>query len=1091
MSEEFDFNFLEERPLKKSEEFFNAKFGHEEISSALCKTIAKCPTPFTIGLFGRWGAGKSTIANSIREKLLPKKIAVVLFDVWKHEGDALRRTFLKEAVGQLKALGNDYFDTSFKIDERLEQSVSRSSESKFILNKGKIKQLLWACGIALLLIGVSWLLAFWLGFGNQYWNFIRTLIGPAIGITSGGALVIFLIKNAVHLFSAETVTYGVDKLQDPHEFETEFGRILGGLRNSRLLVIFDNLDRATHDKALEVLSTIKTFLEPKDIENQKKEVVFLVPCDARAIKSHVANVYKSVGVGAPFDPDEFLRKFFNSIIWIPDFILSELENFARTSLKKTKVKDLDDDRVAWIIIKAFRENPRQIIQFINILLANYLLVKEREGKGDFPKDFAKNNIAQLTKYLILSELFPDEMEVLRNSKVLDLRDVKKDELKTENKENFVKFLDETKQDIPIDNLRIFFTLRRSEQEKKFPGVESFASMLEDKKIDEAIQYFDKLGDFSNFQVRDDFSQVVKTELETKINPVSAVNLIGTLLTILDKKGINLSNTAYVEINNKLSGLCIKFLHSISPVVLNQQLLIPFSGYRLIIVKQWVEVIEDYSVGGKSVYQATEDFIHQALRVFADHPDYLDRDSLSKIKKFLSTNLATNIEIAEIFIEDVEKQKKYLTSEYIQTAFNGIPAGGDGENINKRLSILSRIDSEVMKSTEGNFIVTKLSEIQNAENKYTTPDRIPTKELIVKSMANFIDAQFKVFSTASESTGDLLVTSVITGIGAIGDQENKRIFIPILVRVNKIASNQKKQEIESQTKSFFSSANTAGIDYVIERVKEPEMLLEQNQYSALEKRSLDDQNFFDYFYKKLSKTKKEELINRLFDHDFDRAIQFAERENYKVPNPKSLCEKTLAKFDVAPSLSDKKRLLDAAIALRGANDVNVRDSIADKLQVLLTSTDNQFQDLGHTTLITAEKEKLISKPRKRQIAKGVFDWLKKPELPTKYQPSAIKSIYTFRDEFNDEEDKEFLQFIFEELIRKTNNTEHIDLGFSLLQGIAPKYEERKENFDDVKARIESEPEGALRQSLLKGLKSIRPEGTKKQNKAYWESVDLLS
>ena len=80
---------------------------------------------------------KVQLQNSIREKLLPNKIAVVLFDVWKHEGDALRRTFLKESVRQLKTLGEDYFDQSFQIDERLEQSVSRSSEGRVIVNKEK------------------------------------------------------------------------------------------------------------------------------------------------------------------------------------------------------------------------------------------------------------------------------------------------------------------------------------------------------------------------------------------------------------------------------------------------------------------------------------------------------------------------------------------------------------------------------------------------------------------------------------------------------------------------------------------------------------------------------------------------------------------------------------------------------------------------------------------------------------------------------------------------------------------------------------------------------------------------------------------
>jgi len=97
----------------------------------------------------------------------------------------------------------------------------------------------------------------------------------------------------------------------------------------------------------------------------------------------------------------------------------------------------------------------------------------------------------------------------------------------------------------------------------------------------------------------------------------------------------------------------------------------------------------------------------------------------------------------------------------------------------------------------------------------------------------------------------------------------------------------------------------------------------------------------------------------------------------------------------------------------------------------------------------------------------------------------------RDQFNEEEEKEFLQFIFEELIRKASSAEQVDLGFSLLQGIAPKYEERKENFDDVKTRVGGEPDEKIKQALVKGLKSISSVSTNQHNKEYWEWVSSLS
>lgn len=97
-----DFEFLKDKPLETTGELSASKFGHEEIATTLSRIIIKCPAPFTIGLFAKWGAGKSTVANSLKEQLPAEKIPVIIFDVWKHEGDALRRTFLKETVRQLK-----------------------------------------------------------------------------------------------------------------------------------------------------------------------------------------------------------------------------------------------------------------------------------------------------------------------------------------------------------------------------------------------------------------------------------------------------------------------------------------------------------------------------------------------------------------------------------------------------------------------------------------------------------------------------------------------------------------------------------------------------------------------------------------------------------------------------------------------------------------------------------------------------------------------------------------------------------------------------------------------------------------------------
>ena len=125
------FNLLSDQPLKTEKDFESAKFGHKEISETLTSLIISCPTPFTIGLFGRWGAGKSTISYMLKEAMSENKFGFVLFDVWKHESDALRRTFLKESVNQLKEQKN--IQEEFNLEERIDSKITRKVEGQLQL----------------------------------------------------------------------------------------------------------------------------------------------------------------------------------------------------------------------------------------------------------------------------------------------------------------------------------------------------------------------------------------------------------------------------------------------------------------------------------------------------------------------------------------------------------------------------------------------------------------------------------------------------------------------------------------------------------------------------------------------------------------------------------------------------------------------------------------------------------------------------------------------------------------------------------------------------------------------------------------------
>ncbi len=105
--------YLDDRPLESFER--EDHFRHRAYVAVLLQTIKELSPPFTLGIFGSWGVGKTSIANDLRRSVKStselKGVPIVSIDVWKYEGDSLRRQFLWDVQETLKAekiLPKDY-----------------------------------------------------------------------------------------------------------------------------------------------------------------------------------------------------------------------------------------------------------------------------------------------------------------------------------------------------------------------------------------------------------------------------------------------------------------------------------------------------------------------------------------------------------------------------------------------------------------------------------------------------------------------------------------------------------------------------------------------------------------------------------------------------------------------------------------------------------------------------------------------------------------------------------------------------------------------------------------------------------------------
>lgn len=452
------FNILRDEPLTNKEA---DRFGYSDIAEKITDIIKNVKPPFTIGLYGQWGSGKTSICQLVENDL--KEIdgfKVFYFDIWKYEKDSFRRQFLIQLDENLK-LG-----LNFKSKLNQDLSILDPTQGEVKIDKKIILNPIGTVLILLCLVSLLLLIGTFLFQRlNQEW--IRLLSSILFSSTFSGFVLQALVNSIVRV--QKTITFY--KTDSAEGFEERFSEVLNKIKNKKLLVIIDNLDRLTSENAISVLSDIKTFLAK---DRSCNNTIFLIPCDNKAINDHLHKIYDS-----NFDADEFLRKFFNLTFKIPRLLDLELDDYILEKLKETKIPEFQENLpLSFLMMQAFRDNPREIIQFINSLTTLYLLAKHR-GLIE-----VLNNIQFLAKILVIRQKWPIEYteienKILRTGLKLD-EIVCEYDIKIEKYKNLWDFVQITSS-IQTDTPDIFFSLQKSKQKETLPDWGSFILSAEEKR----------------------------------------------------------------------------------------------------------------------------------------------------------------------------------------------------------------------------------------------------------------------------------------------------------------------------------------------------------------------------------------------------------------------------------------------------------------------------------------------------------------------------------------------------------------------------------------------------------------------------------
>jgi formylglycine-generating enzyme required for sulfatase activity len=362
--------------------------------------------PLTIGLFGTWGSGKTSLMQFVRDDLeqdKARKFRLAWFDAWKYEKeDALWRALLLRVIDELRTFENDkdVTPTALKKDiEKLEQRLYRDlnweEKGGLTVDWSKLVK-----GAATGAIQLSF--GFLPGLATLT-EAVKAAHGEIAKGEDAGTL--------LDAFHRDVIEHHQAQLRSIDQFQREFAALVDKhifKNNERLVVFVDDLDRCLPEKAIEVLEAIKLFLDVRGC-------IFLLGLDQEVVTRGIKVKYRdfSVDEGAgserriPIDGAYYLEK----IIQLP-FRLPKIEPRAMQPFV-SRLAAFAEPRCADIFAEGLETNPRKVKRAINVFLFISKLAEKRT---------ITLQPIRLAKIVVIYHSHPELYELLRLNPAL-LRDL--------------------------------------------------------------------------------------------------------------------------------------------------------------------------------------------------------------------------------------------------------------------------------------------------------------------------------------------------------------------------------------------------------------------------------------------------------------------------------------------------------------------------------------------------------------------------------------------------------------------------------------------------------------------------------------------
>lgn len=430
MKNNYSVNYISNTP--KGDDTFDNE-PHKSVAITLTELIRhhkEIKHPI-IGIEGEWGSGKTNVVEMLGKKLKEEKslfkYEFFTYDVWGHQEDLTRRSFLEELIAKLS---NNFLCCGLDWEKEKENLTARRS-NKTVKKFPQIKFFY----VLILLIPVT---IFIIDLCEKVFGYDKDALlnyNQLKGIFSLGLLILAIIEMVISIYRGykvlsirskslknkdkelrgsqnkresfcikykrfqkvigRTVYAFQGKEIDSNEreniiedepsvcrFQEIFCRLINHLNsNTILIIVFDNMDRLCDNKKLmSVWTSVHAFFADKEYDGK---VWVLIPYD----KQQLAKLFCKEDEASQKDDTktmEFINKTFFTSFRISTPILSAWKSYMNTLFDNAFSPELSEEekRLISIIfgktVDITKIKPREIISYVNSIVSLYIQHKSKD-----------------------------------------------------------------------------------------------------------------------------------------------------------------------------------------------------------------------------------------------------------------------------------------------------------------------------------------------------------------------------------------------------------------------------------------------------------------------------------------------------------------------------------------------------------------------------------------------------------------------------------------------------------------------------------------------------------------------------------------